>query len=398
MSTLQELFDELALVVDAGDADRAYDLARQIEANLVADADEARAEADEERLRALLDRLVPAQRASASFIKGFESTKGDDLEGEVQPVWFGTNRRQAADGTFTHERSDAVTRGRVDVFVPDGHKLGSSGSSFWQKLKALDFTDDTLRIQELTVQDRTAFFDELRARVAKDPQKHALFFLHGYKNTFEDAAIRAAQLAFDLGVPGPTAFFSWPSRGKVRHYPADGETIAWSEPHIREFFVDFVAHCGADTVHVIAHSMGNRALLGAIKHLTASTLAPKLGQVFLAAPDVDAGVFVQQAPLFDGLATRTTLYASNGDRAVQVAAWLADAPRAGYFEPYTFAPKVDTIAVPDFDIDLLGHSYFAQARPMLQDIQMQMLVDQPPGKARHMLAVTHPNGTSWTLR
>ncbi len=283
--------------------------------------------------------------------------------------------------------------------MPKGHRFGESGASFWCKLLRLDFSDDALRIQGLAIHDDVAaFFDEVRACADKYPDGHALFFLHGYKNTFEDAAIRAAQLAFDLGVPGPVAFFSWPSRGSVVQYIADGATIEASEQHIADFFVDFVARSGASKVHVIAHSMGNRALLRAIEQITHRGLSTKVGQVFLAAPDVDRDVFVRLAPLYARIAERTTLYASDGDRAVQLAAVLADAPRAGYFEPYTIAPGVDTVAVPDFDIDLLGHAYFAQAEALLHDMHGQMLADRPPGRQRRMDEAKDGDKTYWVMR
>jgi hypothetical protein len=44
---------------------------------------------------------------------------------------------------------------------------------------------------------------------------------------------------------------------------------------------------------------------------------------------------------------------------VHLSAKLHNAPRSGYFTPYTVAPSIDTVAVPNFDIDLLGHTYFA---------------------------------------
>src|SRR5262245_31066233 len=96
---------------------------------------------------------------------------------------------------------------------------------------------------------------------------HALVFLHGFNVTFEDAAIRAAQIGFDLKVLGATAFFSWPSRGRVTAYPADEATIEASEPAIADFLVDFAANCGAEKVHLIAHSMGNRGLLRALQRI-----------------------------------------------------------------------------------------------------------------------------------
>jgi hypothetical protein len=75
----------------------------------------------------------------------------------------------------------------------------------------------------------------------------------------------------------------------------------------------------------------------------------------------DRDLFLDLARLYPEHAERTTLYASGRDLPVHLSAKLHDAPRAGYFIPYCVAPGVDTIAVPNFDVDLLGHSYFAQA-------------------------------------
>lgn len=94
---------------------------------------------------------------------------------------------------------------------------------------------------------------------------------------------------------------------------------------------------------------------------------------FLAAPDVDRDLFLNLARLYPGHAKRTTLYASDGDLPVHLSAKLHDAPRAGYYRPCTVAPGVDTVAVPDFDLDLLGHSYFSQAEALLYHIRDLML-------------------------
>jgi esterase/lipase superfamily enzyme len=195
-------------------------------------------------------------------------------------------------------------------------------------------------------------------------------FIHGYNVSFENAAIRAAQIGCDLSVPGATAFFSWPSRASPLAYPVDEATIEASEGALTDFLVDFSAHCGADWVDVIAHSMGNRGLLRALQRISANaeTSRPRFGQIILAAPDVDRDLFVDLSELYSRHAERTTLYASDRDLPVHASSMLHDAPRAGYYRPYTVVPGIDTIAVPSFNIDLLGHGYFAQAASLLHDI------------------------------
>jgi esterase/lipase superfamily enzyme len=219
--------------------------------------------------------------------------------------------------------------------------------------------------------------------------------------SFEDAAIRAAQIGYDLKVPGATAFFAWPSRGNVAAYPADEATIEASERAITDFLVDFVTNCGAEKVHVIAHSMGNRGLLRALQRIAtdAETRGKvKFGQIFLAAPDVDRDLFVDLARLYPEHSERTTLYASDGDLAVHASATLHGGPRAGYFRPYTVTAGVDTVAVPDFDIDLLGHGYFSQAEALLHDMFDLMRLDAAPGKRQRITPTVDGSVSFWKVR
>jgi esterase/lipase superfamily enzyme len=324
----------------------------------------------------------------------------------VYPVWFGTNRKPSANGTaFTNERDTRTTRGRVLVHVPEAHRFGETGNPLWKRLLRFDLRDDRLRIQRVEQRERDAFFSEIRAamQVAREAGStpHALFFLHGFNVSFEEAAIRAAQIGCDLKVPGATAFFSWPSRGSVAAYPADAATIEASERAITDFLVDFTTNCGAEKVHVIAHSMGNRGLLRALQRIAANAETRgkvKFGQIFLAAPDVDRDLFLDLARLYPEHSERTTLYASRHDLPVHLSTKLHDAPRAGYFTPYTVTPGVDTVAVPDFDMDLLGHSYFAQAEALLHDIYDLMRHGEAPARRQRIMPAVHEGVSFWKLK
>ena len=105
-------------------------------------------------------------------------------------------------------------------------------------------------------------------------------------------------------------------------------------------------------------------------------------------PDVGRDEFLKVAEVYSQFAKHTTLYTSNGDLPLYLSAVIHDGPRAGYFKPYTIAPGVDTIAVPDFDIDMLGHSYFAQAEALLYDIRSLLLHNEPP---RNRLRISPAN-------
>lgn len=428
MASLNEMMEELEAAVRVRDRARALELSQQIERCLVEASQEHAAL--ERYMRALMAELDIAKTNQAdpavlremhiSFsrsrrrsslsksIERHEALKNPSVPtviNQVYPVWFGTNRKPDGRGGFTGERHDRTSRGRVDVRVPEAHRFGEIGSNFWKKLVRLDFRDDRLRVEKVSELERDAFYADI-ARTMQDARAdgetpHALFFLHGYHVTFEQAAIRAAQLGVDLKVPGATAFFSWPSRGLATAYPADGATIEASERAITEFLVEFSAHCGAEKIHIVAHSMGNRGLLRALQRIAADAETRgklRFGQVFLAAPDVDRDLFLDLARLYPEHAERATLYASDADLPVHLSAKLHDAPRAGYFRPYTVAPGIDTIAVPDFDLDLLGHSYFAQAEALLHDMYSLMRHNAAPGQRQRLDAVTEDGLSFWRLR
>lgn len=402
--TLPQLLQDLAAAVHRGDRLRALELARQIQQRLATEAaDHAAVERQMRDLLAELDSASAAMTRTKSFDPFTErSAPALATDDRLYPLWFGTNRRPSADGKgFTGERHSRTTLGQVTVRVPGAHRFGETGSSFWSKLKRLDFRDDRLRLHQMVVQDTASFYSGLQTAMQQEGARHALFFLHGFNVSFEDAAIRAAQLGCDLAVPGATAFFSWPSRGNVVAYPADEASIEASERAITDFLVEFAAKSGAAKIHVIAHSMGNRGLLRALQRIAANAETRgqvKFGQIFLAAPDVDRDLFLDLARLYPEHSERTTLYASDGDLPVHLSSKLHDAPRAGYFTPYTVTPGVDTIAVPDFDLDLLGHSYFAQAEALLHDMYDLMRNGEAPAKRQRITPATHGGQSFWKLR
>ncbi len=290
-------------------------------------------------------------------------------------VWYGTNRQPVDPANhargYSGARASAVSHGTCQVAIPRSHKFGSVGSSWWKRL--LTCNDDRLRLTAIAALAEQPFWDSVRAALTarEADEQMAVVFIHGFNVSFEEAAIRAAQIGCDLKVPGVTAFFSWPSKGNPAEYPADEASIEASETAITEFLIRFAKDSGAQRVHLIAHSMGNRGLLRAMQRMQANAATVsgvKFGQIFLAAPDLDVDLFRSLATVYPQFSERTTIYASPGDKAVALSKWLHGAPRVGFTPPVTVAPGIDTVEVPDFDLDALGHSYFSQAAGVLNDM------------------------------
>jgi len=134
------------------------------------------------------------------------------------------------------------------------------------------------------------------------------------------------------------------------------------------------------TIHLIAHNMGNRALVRCLEEISReSSSAAQINQVVLAAPDVDAGVFLQLADAIATVPKRTTLYASSSDRPLIISKQFHGYPRAGDIgEAIVIHDKMDTIDASAISADIFGHSYYGSSRTVLHDIYDLFRNGSPP--------------------
>ena len=151
--------------------------------------------------------------------------------------------------------------------IPKRHTAGELESP---SLLHLELTSDPLRhvvVLDAQQQSTDDFYTQMRQRVGQSSRKEAFVFVHGYNVTFDDAARRTAQIAYDLGFEGAPAFFSWPSQGGLFGYTVDETNVLWTVPHLKQFLIELHRSSGAENIHLIAHSMGNRAITSALKEL-----------------------------------------------------------------------------------------------------------------------------------
>ncbi len=344
----------------------------------------------------------PAPVAEAPRMRsvGSEAPCPPEFSGTCYPVWFGTNRKPLdasdPDKGFGAEFDDRVHFGKRFVRIPLSHRPGELGSPLWKRL--LSGVDDRIKVEPATVLAEDAFVRDVRSFLAGlDPaDRNVLVYIHGFNTSFDEATLRAAQLGFDLKVPGITAVYSWPSRGNVSAYLTDVSSIEASEEHIAEFLVRVTALADRGKVHIIAHSMGNRGLLRAMHRATtqaALRAGTRFGQIFLAAPDVDAKLFRQLASVYPQIAERTTLYVADQDKAIAAVEWLAEGLRAGGAPPVLVLPGIDTVRVRGSGLFQLGHSYVAEELDVLRDIRAQLYWHDPPQQRRARYGWPVPDDT-----
>ena len=161
----------------------------------------------------------------------------------------------------------------------------------------------------------------------------AYLFVHGYNNTFENGVTTIAQIWHFLGREGVALTYSWPAgRGGLRGYFTDRESGEFTIFHLKQFLRDIVASPDVERLDIIGHSRGTDVVLTAMRELYLEAKGRerdnndlwKVGNLVLAAPDVDMEVFSQRvgAEGLFALPHRFTVYLSDHDRAIGLSTWL----------------------------------------------------------------------------
>jgi esterase/lipase superfamily enzyme len=360
--------------------------------------------------------------------------KGERLEPDdhsavaVVPVFFGTDRkriqRQPEGGegqlrnldikaAFDSNRNHQITLGKAIVTVPRKHKAGQVERPW--RLTIAGFTayeesenpNHHFIIKSIDVYDRNRFVMEANDVISRSEtyKDQAFIFIHGYNIEFNDALFRTAQIAFDLQFDGAAFLYSWPSAGDPTAYQGDRSAATQSYTYIEEFLKLAVEKTKAKTVHIVAHSMGNVPLLNALENIARSggfRDTKTVGQLVLAAPDVDRDEFANRLRSLQTIRAGGTLYASRQDKAMQISrVWNGGVPRAGDVPPD--GPLISK-AIYTIDASYLGtqvfainHNGYAESLDLMKDIsQLFRYGKHPPNDRWPMLRVMNtPKGSYW---
>ena len=306
-------------------------------------------------------------------------------------VYYGTNRAPSGDlkpARFYGNARGDLQYGYLDVTIPRVHQEAELETEpRW--LEYTLSTDKATMRSHYVLLDQVAplakddFVRSLRRQISDAKSKDVFIFVHGFNNSFEDSARRVAQLAYDLDFDGTPMLYSWPSQASATAYTVDEATVGISGRRLADFLETVVAQSGAQRIHLIAHSMGNRALIEALQTYLARR-APEnrrhiFGQIVLTAPDVDRDYFTDAIQSLTASAERVTLYASDNDYALHTSQIVHGAPRAGtagdVIIKQTGLDSIDMSAVP---ADALGHSYFAANSGAIFDMFRLLWRGEPP--------------------
>jgi esterase/lipase superfamily enzyme len=304
-------------------------------------------------------------------------------------VLYGTDRKvihltgkQIAYGEESADINEKYKVGYTIVTIPPIHKPGNiERPSIWK----LEFHEDTLKhmTEKVIVPLNDRDFNTLLSKTGKGTD--AFIFVHGYNTSFQDAAFRTAQLAFDIHLPIAPIMFSWSSNGKTRSYIRDVENVQVALPAFEDFLKRVAKEGHFKKIHLIAHSMGNRLISEALLALKDDTTNLKIDQIIMAAPDVNASIFKRDyAAAMVKKSKRITVYSAQNDWALKTSNEISGHTRLGQVGlPPFIVDKVDIIDAQNEKTDFLGHDRFARSVVIIKDINTLLLKGTDP-MTRHI--------------
>lgn len=324
------------------------------------------------------------------------------------PVHFGTTRPKVSAETLpsrfgSGRGTSTLMLGVANVSIPKGHQIGvlERPLGIW-KFRMREDKAKHIVLENVHVLSKEEWKISANSETAISKKKSAFLFIHGFNVTHQDAMFRAAQIARDIGYEGLVTAFSWGSEGVITGYFADESNVRLSIPGLVQFLELLTMEVGIEEFHVVAHSMGSRALLGALPHIPNwNNGQGKFSEVVFAAPDVDADEYRNGIAAVLKKARRYTLYCSERDRALT----LSRTMRRNYLRAgdggknVLVAPGVETVDATSLGEYLLGlgHSYIGSKQSVLRDLLL-VFMGQPMTREGLTTRNDHALGAYWEFK
>jgi len=313
-------------------------------------------------------------------------------------VYFATNR------ALTGPAQDWRSYG-ANIVTPSDPTALTYATAF---VDNTNLTADTTGAIQQIENVATGRFSQAAIDDLSNPGRNLLVFVHGFANSFEDAITRAAfnrEWFAQSGVPAAdttVVAFTWSSLGRLlslpfpwTDYQHDQMMAGQSALHLMTFFANLEpvarqARANGGRVFLLAHSMGNWALQGAVESWFShgNGDADLFDEAILAAADerYDSFDFPEPGRLsaLHRLATRISIYFSTADAVLALSMAInLGAKRLGQDGPHDrydtgkFPPAryrmVDCAGFRDYAFDFASsHQYYRRSPGVRTDIAQTM--------------------------
>ena len=354
--------------------------------------------------------LVPAPTIFKDDRLSFESSVPAELQSTRLPVFFATTRAATSGPEHFGNDSAPLTLGVARV------RLGEQGWS-WAELIASDRASSVDKprngaVESIEIIGRAggdgalsdadrAFVAAIDAQLARIRNPELVFYVHGYRVTFDEVAVQMGSFAHYLGQQA-TVTFQWPTGTMFWNYLLDCPRAHRYIADI-ERLIALLAQTKAQHINVMAYSCGSPLLASALDRLRsrhpemnhqALQSRYRLGNVIFVASDVDLKTFARDhvQPALD-LAEQVIVYFSQIDRALGVSALLSGTSRLGQpdisdltaeeIERLASNPRFHAINVTDVRGahemgGMKGHGYWYANEIISTDVALSLRYPIPP--------------------
>ena len=293
----------------------------------------------------------------------------------VEQVFVVSTRKAEGGADQVKASVDGAHYALATMTVPAGHKPGALELPVFGAAKPLDH----IALRSNRELDAEEFENELASHVSGrvGVNRDVLVFVHGFNTSFDEARLRAAQIAYDSRFGGVTVMFTWASKSEFLGYVSDKDSATASRDALQDLLTTLSETPGVGKIHVLAHSMGGWLAMEALLQEAIAgrrDLGGHLGQIMLASPDIDLDVFsAQMARLRPA---DVTVFASSKDRALSLSSALAQSRvRVGAIDPGNAEQRaeIEALGVKVYDLSnysdgFIGHGAYAVTPAVLASI------------------------------
>lgn len=290
-------------------------------------------------------------------------------------------------------RADGTARYALNMIsIPPGHRPGQIELPAWGKPSAKSHFVVTYQRGMGEGDFMAEMSSHVSGRVGAD--RDVLIFVHGFNTNLDEARLRLAQIVADGRFGGVPVLFTWASTNSVFGYESDKQAATVSRDALGHLLNNVGKTPGVGRVHVLAHSMGGWLAMETLREQALAgngTLGGRLGEIMLAAPDIDLGVFRQQMTRLQG--ARVSVFTTPDDRALNLSSRLAgQRPRLGAIDPSKAADRAELqrLGVRIYDLSqfsggFLRHGVYADAPAVIRTIGAELT--RAPESERNRTAV-----------
>jgi len=294
-----------------------------------------------------------------------------------------TTRQESGDPAtlFNGERSPKPYLTEVAVSIPPNRPPGEvQWPSRLPPDPAKDFA--VTRVKQIeTVAEGMAWF---RQHVIGG---HALIFIHGFNNKYEDSVFRLAQIVHDSGMKATPILFTWPSRAKLTAYEYDKESTNYSRTALEQSLRLLAQDPSVKDITILAHSMGTWLAMESLRQMGIrdGRVNAKIHNVILASPDIDIQVFAKQYVEMGSPKPKFTIFVSQDDRALAASSFITgNVMRLGAIDPSKepYRTRLEEAGITAIDLtevktdDGLRHGKFAESPEIVQLIGQRLMTGQ----------------------